>query len=161
LVHEFDHAEKRPPVGFAVATSDVDGIIRPCISAPVPSRMTLALPLPRRGVLQTRVAIVPRTARATPVRLRIGVSDDRIYETVTEQTVEQTAGAWISLRADLSPYAGWKWSLFYRPEGITWRVVLAADATNSAPATVLWGAPEIVTDSLSAREYAARRQRLR
>ena len=62
---------------------------------------------------------------------------------------------------DLSAYAGWKWSLFYRPDRTIWHLVLATDPVDGAPATLLWGTPEIVTDAASAREYAARRQRLR
>ena len=64
-------------------------------------------------------------------------------------------------RADRSAYAGRKWSVFYRPERIVWRLVLAADATETAPATVVWGQPQIETDTESAREYMARRQRLK
>jgi hypothetical protein len=58
-------------------------------------------------------------------------------------------------------YAGWKWSLFYRPDRIVWRLVLAADAVDNAPPTVLWGEPQVETDMSSAREYIARRQRNR
>jgi hypothetical protein len=163
LIHEMDRAEKRPPGGFAIAMQQVDGVARPVIAAAVPSRLTLALPLPRHGVFHALVALAdgPPGARAAPVRLRVGVSDHRIYEGVKELILTPGTRTWIDLRADLSAYAGWKWSLFYRPDGITWRVVLAADATENVPATVLWGAPEIVTDTESAREYTARRQRLR
>jgi hypothetical protein len=95
------------------------------------------------------------------VRLRIGISDHRIYEGLKEVILTPRNGSWLDLRVDLSAYAGWKWSLFYRPEQIIWRVVLAADAMDSVPATVLWGAPEILTDRRSAREYSARRLRMR
>jgi hypothetical protein len=163
LLRELDQADKRPPAGFVVAEHEVGGVVRPAISATVPSRLTIALPLPRRGIFHAFVALAegPAGAPAAAVRLRIGVSDDRIYEGLTELTLAPGQRTWMDLRADLSAYAGWKWSLFYRPDGITWRVVLAADATDTVPATVLWGSPEIVTDMKSAREYAARRQRLR
>jgi hypothetical protein len=158
-----DRADQRPAGGFTIAVHQIDGVPRPAIAAAVPSRLTLPLPLPRRGVFHAFVALAdgPPGATAAPVRLRVGVSDHRIYEGVTELMLAPGKSTWIELRADLSAYAGWKWSLFYRPERIIWRVVLAADATTSVPATVLWATPEIVTDTESAREYAARRQRLR
>ncbi|MGH9371214.1 MAG: hypothetical protein ACRD15_06755, partial [Vicinamibacterales bacterium] len=61
----------------------------------------------------------------------------------------------------LSAYAGFKWSLFYRPDRITWRVVLATDAVGSGSPRAIWGSPEIVTDHRSAREYVTRRRELR
>ena len=136
---------------------------RPAIAAPVPSRLTIALPLPRHGgVLRAFVALgeaAPGIVPA-PVRLRIGVSDHRIYEGLFERLLAP-GHTWSELRVDLSAYAGWKWSLFYRPERMTWRVVLATDATGAPPTNLFWGSPEIVTDSQAAREYSARRQRLR
>jgi hypothetical protein len=71
------------------------------------------------------------------------------------------AREWTDLRVDLSAYAGWKWSLFYRPDRIVWRLVLAADAVDNGTATVLWGEPRVETDTESAREYVARRRRMR
>src|SRR3954471_13880665 len=85
LVHEFDHADKRPAAGFAIADRDVDGRGLPVIVAPVPSRLTLALPLPRHAVLHVRAAFETTSPEPIPgVRLRVGVSDQRIYEGLTE-----------------------------------------------------------------------------
>ncbi len=163
LIREFDRADKRPADGFAIGEHQIHGVAHPAIVAAVPSRLTLALPLPRHGVFHAFVALAdgPAGTRAAAVRLRVGVSDHRIYEGLTELILVPGERTWMDLRADLSAYAGWKWSLFYRPDRVTWRVVLAADATDSVPATVLWASPEIVTDTKSAREYAARRQQLR
>jgi hypothetical protein len=163
LIRELDHAEQRPPHGFAVAEHRLDGVVRPVIVAVVPSRLTLPLPLPRHGVFRALVALSdpPPGVRAAAVRLRVGVSDHRIYEGVTEAILPPGEQTWMDIRADLSAYAGWKWSLFYRPDRTTWRVVLAADATDNVPATVFWGMPEIITDTMSAREYSARRQKMR
>jgi hypothetical protein len=157
-----DRADRRPPTGFAVADYQIGGVEHPAIAASVPSRLTVPLPMPRRGTLRAAVALAPSTAegRTEGVRLRVGVSDHRIYEGLAELVLTPGA-AWKDLSVDLSAYAGWKWSLFYRPERIVWRLVLAADAIDSVPATVLWGSPEIVTDTSSAREYVARRQRMR
>jgi hypothetical protein len=163
MVHELDRADQRPAASFTMGERTVEGISRPAIVAPVPSRLTFPLPLPRRGVFHAFVALAgqPAGTPVSAVRLRVGVSDHRIYEGVSELTLPADTRGWIDLRADLSAYAGWKWSLFYRPDSITWRVVLAADATGSPGGTVLWASPEIITDTRSAREYARRRQRLR
>lgn len=131
---------------------------RPAIAAIVPSRLTLALPVPRGGAFHAFAASAEPSA---PVRLRVGISDDRIYEGLAELMLVPGRRTWTELRVDLSEYAGWKWSLFYRPDRTMWHLVLGSDAVDGRPATLLWGAPEIVTDQASAREYAARRQRLR
>jgi hypothetical protein len=163
LIREVHRAEQRPPHGFAIAEHQLDGVVLPVIAAVVPSRLTLPLPLPRHGVFRALVALADPVPGGKPaaVRLRVGVSDHRIYEGVTEAILRPGERTWMDIRADLSAYAGWKWSLFYRPDRTTWRVVLAADATASGPATVFWGMPEIITDTTSAREYTARRQRMR
>jgi hypothetical protein len=163
LTREMDRAEQRPPGGFTLGDYRVGDTAYPAIAAAVPSRLTVPVPLPRHGILHAFVAHapLPDNTRAGTVRLRIGISDHRIYEALRELILTPSSGSWVDLRVDLSAYAGWKWSLFYRPEQVIWRVVLAADAMDSVPATVLWGTPEILTDTRSAREYSARRQRMR
>lgn len=160
LIREVDRAEKRPPIGFEISTREIDGQSRPSIVVPVPSRLTILLPLPRHGVLRALASLDP-TATQVPVRLRVGVSDDRIYERLTDVDLPPGNPHWIAVQTDLSAYAGWKWSLFYRPERIVWHVVLAADATGGTQSRALWGLPEIVTDLKSAKEYSERRQRFR
>jgi hypothetical protein len=160
LIREVDTAEKRPISGFEIATREIDGQVRPSIVVPVPSRLTIPLPLPRRGVLRAFASIDPGSS-AAPVRLRVGVSDNRIYEGLTDLDLPPGDRHWIPVHADLSAYAGWKWSLFYHPERVVWHLVLAADAIGGAPARALWGSPEIITDAEAAREYSARRQRFR
>jgi hypothetical protein len=163
LLREFDAAEKRPPTGFQIADRQIDGISRPSLVVAVPSRLTMALPLPRRGVLRAAAALEPTPADrpAASVRLRVGVSDDRIYERLTDVILTAGQRGWVDVRTDLSAYAGWKWSLFYHPDRVMWRVVLAADAIDGIAATAVWGSPEIVTDRDGAREYSERRQRFR
>jgi hypothetical protein len=163
LLREMDRADQRPPRGFSVGDYRIDNVAHPAIEAAVPSRLTVPLLLPRRGAFRAFVALAgaPAGQQTAGVRLRIGVSDHRIYEGLTELTLTPGHPGWMEIRTDLSAYAGWKWSVFYRPEQIVWRLVLAADTTDAVPATVLWGEPEIVTDTKSAREYVARRQRLR
>lgn len=160
LLREVDNAEKRPPHGFEIATLEIGGQPRPSIVVPVPSRLTIPLPLPRRGVLRAFASLDPNSVPAA-VRLRVGVSDNRIYERLTDIDLLPGDRQWIAVRTDLSAYAGWKWSLFYHPERIVWHVVLAADAMGGAPTRAVWGSPEIVTDTGAAKEYSARRHRFR
>jgi hypothetical protein len=155
LIKEFDRAEKRPAGQYAIADHLAGGTRRPSIVAPAPGRITWVLPLPRRGRLRTAlVALSP-----APVRVRIGVSDARIYEGLAEAVVTGMA-SWSMLTADLSPYAGWKFSLFYQPERLAWHVNVSLDAMGGAPARVALGTPEIVTDRAGAVEYAKRKLRL-
>jgi hypothetical protein len=163
LLREFDGAEKRPPVGFRIADRQIDGVSHPSLVVPVPSRLTIPLPLPRRGVLRASAALDPAVTDrpAASVRLRVGVSDDRIYERLTDVVLTPGHRGWVDVRTDLSAYAGWKFSFFYHPERVVWRVVLAADAIDGIPTTAVWGSPEIVTDRQGAKEYAERRMRFR
>ena len=162
LLREFDGADKRPAAGFQIANRQIGGVSRPSLVVPVPSRLTIPLPLPRRGVLRAAAALdMPNAAGAASVRLRVGVSDDRIYEHLTDVVLTSDQRRWIDVRADLSAYAGWKWSLFYHPDRVMWRLVLAADPIDGLPTTALWGSPEIITDRDGAKEYAERRMRFR
>jgi hypothetical protein len=96
-------------------------------------------------------------ANPAPTRFRIGVSDDRIYEALVDRTLTSAdAHEWTDIQADLSAYAGWKWSLFYRPERQRWRLVLSTDVVTGPPSQAVWGAPGIDADVESAKEYRAR-----
>ena len=78
LIHELPHADQRPLGQFALGEHQVAGVSRPAIAAPVPSRLTIALPLPgvecfarsshlerrRRGSCRPRC--VSASASATP-----------------------------------------------------------------------------------------------
>jgi hypothetical protein len=156
FIKEFDRAEKRPSAGYTLIDYRIEAVNRPSIDAPAPGRIIWELPLPRRGIFRAAVAI----DGAVPVRFRVGVSDNRIYEELATITVAG-AGTWTALQADLSAYAGWKWSLFYRPEHRRWRVVLSTDAIAGAPGRAIWGSPSIETDAPAAREYPPRRAALR
>ncbi len=151
FIREFSRADARPSAAFQI--TDRDG--RPSILAPAPGRMTWALPLPRRGRFEADVAVVGNV----PVRFRVGVSDDRIYEQLASLLVQPARG-WTQVSVDLSPYAGRKWSLFYRPDAITWHVVLSTDAVDGTAGSAIWGSPQVLTDRAGAIEYGARRRRL-
>jgi hypothetical protein len=153
LIKELDRAERRPAT-YAVAYSAAGGSALPAIAGPAPGRLTWTLPIPRGATFRARVA-----ASMAPIRVRVGVSDSRIYEQLASAAVAPGAD-WTVVTADLSAYAGWKLSLFYRPEGRPWRLNLSADAAGGRPAGVVWASPEIVASHASALEYAARRDRL-
>ncbi len=132
-----------------------DRIARPSIVMPVPARAIWSLALPRRGVFRAFVTLATDGHPSTSVRFRMGVSDDRVYEGLATCELQGEPG-WTELRADLSAFAGFKWSLFYRPDRVTWRVVLSTDAIGALPARAVWGSPEVLADARSAKEYARR-----
>jgi hypothetical protein len=146
LIKEFDRADVRPPSSVRVESRD-----RPLLAAPASSRIVWTLPLPRGGRFHAYASI----EGTGPVRFRVGVSDARVYEQLTD-VVAAAGSGWTEMTADLSAYAGFKWSLFYRPDRVSWRVNLSTDALGG-PATALWGAPEIDTDRSSVKEYRERR----
>jgi hypothetical protein len=150
FIHRFDRADQRPPETFAVAERQL-----PVIAAPVPGRISWTLPLPHDALLRTRVSVDGPAA----VRFRIVVSDDRVSENLVSSVASPGAG-WTDLTADLSEYAGRKWSVFYRPDSMEWHVTLSTDAI-SAPSHALWGAPEVITTRAGAKEYAERRLEFR
>jgi hypothetical protein len=156
FIREFDRAETSPAGSYALVVHTPSQTPHPSISAPVPGRIIWQLPLPRRGVFHALVAL----EGSAGARLRVGVSDDRVYEELARVRLTADRRDWTSLDADLSSYAGWKWSLFYRPDRIAWRVVLSADAIDGVPSRVVWGMPLITTDVGAAHEYAKRRAKL-
>jgi hypothetical protein len=156
LADQLDGAERRPPAGFDLTVHVVDGIARPAIVMPVPGRAIWSLRVPRNGVLRTFVALETSDGSGVGVRFRLGISDHRVSEILATRTVTGERG-WTELAADLSAFAGFKWSLFYRPDEITWRISLATDDMGSARTRALWGSPEILTDAQSARDYQKQR----
>ena len=153
FIKEATWAERRPPT-YSVESSAAGGSALPAIVGPVPGRLTWTLLMPRGARFRARVA-----ALDAPVGVRIGISDERVYERVFEATIAPGA-AWTALDVDLGAYAGWKLSLFYRPDQVRWRLVLSADAIGGVPARIAWGTPEIAAARADALEYAERRVRL-
>ena len=158
LLREFERGDKAPPRGFELVTHQEE-IARPAIAVPVPSRLTIPLPLPKGGMLRAALA-VDSANPAAAARFRVGVSDHRIYEALDGIVVAADRRGWVELQTDLSAYAGFKWSLFYRPDRVIWRVVLATDAVGPAPARAFWGTPEVLAARSNVREYVVRRERL-
>ncbi len=154
FIKEFHRAEARPDGAFAIAAHLAGATARPAITGPAPSRIIWVLPVPRHSRFRAEVA-----ASEAPVRVRMGVSDARIYEQLAEVTVHPDAG-WTTLEADLSSYAGWKFSLFYRPDSRQWRLNLSMDASSGTPGRIAIGSPVIVASRDDALEFTRRRARL-
>jgi hypothetical protein len=161
LIKVLDHAELRPSsASFQLAEHTFAGQPRASIVVPVPSRITWPTAIPRRATLGLDAAAVPRGGGVAAVRVRIGISDDRVYEALAERTILTDTAAWTPIAVDLSPYAGRKFSLFYQPDGRTWRLVLAADVAEGA-ADLYWGNPGIDTDAAAARDFTRSRAQTR
>ncbi len=157
LLREIDHAETRPAGGtFEIAEHTLGSGTATSLSVPAPSRIIWTLRFPRRATFHAQIA-APALPPGGIVTFRVGVSDDRIYERVAQAAVTGATAGWTPLGADLSAYAGWKWSLFYRPESHPWRLVLSAD-TNGVTTRALWGSPGIDTDRARAREFARQKR---
>ena len=134
LIHEMDRADKRPPGGFAIAMQQVDGVARPVIAAAVPSRLTLALPLPRHGVFHALVALADGPPVRGPHRFVFvsASSDHRITTGVKELILTPGTRTWIDLRADCPPTADEVESILSSGWD-HWRVFLAADQRRTYP----------------------------
>ena len=152
-------AERRPagsPIEAAERT--LAGRSKPTLVVPAESRLTFALPIPHRATLRFYAA-VPGGGGDASIVFRAGISDDRFYQTLVEQTVTSADGAargWIALAADLSRFAGRQLSLFYHPDARRWRIVIATHVTGGSPGEAWLGEPAIVTDVESARDYFRR-----
>ncbi len=114
---------------------DVRGAIR-CVT---PARISWTIPIPRRARLSTAVMLV--AGQGVTANFYIG---ERTWErlfTATLSASHADAASWHPVVIDLSGYAGFQWSLFYRPSETPWRLNFYADP---APEGVLaWAAPTI------------------
>jgi hypothetical protein len=149
-------AAEKLPVGssFEIADYAAGGVPRPSIVAPAPSRLTWTLRLPARGAFHATLHVRSDTTADHTVAFRVGVSDQRVYEGLAHALLSSANTGWTPISADLSRYAGRKWSLFYRPDAHEWRLILSVDAPGGFPARAVWGAPAIATDVASARAFA-------
>jgi hypothetical protein len=106
-----------------------------------PVRVIWTARLPERAWIDTAVMLTAGSGATA----RIGVSDLRLYEGLTRIELKASAGgmpdAWHDVRVDLHRYAGWQWSVFYRPSETEWRLIFSADATPEG--TIAWARPMI------------------
>jgi hypothetical protein len=115
------------------------------------SRITWSLRLPARAVLHAWLAAeTDCPARAARTGFRVGISDGRVYEDLLVKpvtAVEPHALHWEPVTIDLRAYGGFKWSLFYHPSRITWRIAFnTAPLGNVSPDCLprpFWGAPAV------------------
>lgn len=160
LIRSFGDAEKRPVSGsFVLDQHTLSGTMRASIGVPVPSRVIWTTPVPRKATLNV-LAGVAASDSPSVVRFRVGISDHRVYEALVERTISAVGGAdsgWSSVAVDLSAYAGRKWSIFYRPDRVEWRLVLSTDAIEGTGTRAVWGEPGIDTDLRSARQFFQQR----
>jgi hypothetical protein len=153
LLKTSDRAEKRPAGGrFEVAERSCGGVPVAGIDVPVPSRVIFRSNFPARARLVTIPSLDGPPGAAA--EFRIGISDRRTYETLLTRTI--TAGTCTpesAMAVDLSVYAGWQWSLFYRPDERTWELILGVSVTAGAPTAAAWGAPRVESDSAAVRAF--------
>lgn len=156
LLKQIGHAETRPlNATIQLGEHTFGGRSRASLVVPVPSRITWTEPLPLRGVLRVDAA-VPDEEGPAVVRFRLGISDDRTYETLVERDIasgDSSREGWTPLGADLSGYAGRKFSLFYHPDRLRWRIVLGVYPVSGATSLAYWGAPGIEADGDAARLF--------
>jgi hypothetical protein len=113
--------------------------LRVALRCETPARISWTIPIPRQARLSTAVMLLD--GRGVTAHFYIG---ERTWEELFRITLSGTnadARAWHPVVIDLSGYAGWQWSLFYRPSEHPWRLNFYADP---APAgTLAWAAPTI------------------
>ena len=159
LLSTFPRAEKRPAGGaFAVQEHTLHGQSRTSLIVPGNSRIIWTTPVPHRATLELHAA-VPEEHGPASVEVRIGISDERVYNTLAEWVVssaETASKGWTPITADLSDYAGRKMSLFYRPDERHWRIVIGTRPVSGSPSHVYLAEPGIRSDNEGAREFMKR-----
>lgn len=157
LLESLDRTERRPlGATFPVVPITLGGETHRAVVALGGSRITWEVRLPRRATLQVFVGLKEEawSIEGDGVLFRIGIGEGRIpYEELVNFVVNPYGRAedrrWIPLTVDLSHYSGFKWSLFYHPDRLLWRLVFntnigipgGVDSRGDMP---LWGEPRIL-----------------
>ena len=150
LLAELPRAERR-------AAGDADVLVRPdvvgasgnarlAIVMRAPARVIWLVRLPTHPHIHTALSLAPEPDGnlGSGVTARVGISDGRSYDQpFLLKVTPDPSGAvvWHDVDIDLGAYAGWQWSLFYRPSEITWRINFSADLAPSG--TLAWARPSI------------------
>ena len=153
FVKEFDRAERRPADGYRMTS---ESVARSSGHPSTDPRLDVSSGRCRYPTAARFVRSSPVSGGA-PVRFRVGVSDERIYEELAEVTV--AAGI----------AAGRRWTPISRLRGLEVEPILSAGPRRVAgdpqrrrrgrgAERVVWGSLQITTDPSSAREYAERRR---
>ncbi len=141
LIHDLSSARRQPEGAVRADVITIGDASTPALLMPAPSRVTWPVRFSQRVNLDASVALTADAAGAPAgVTLRIGLSDDRWYNEILRVKIDPVAAgaapAWQPIRVDLSPFSGWKFSLFYRPSRIAWKLIVNADATPGG--TLAW-----------------------
>lgn len=122
LLAELGRAERR--AGGDVATAITQDVVtvaadaRPALVAHAPARITWTTRLPEGAALETALVQLPGTSGAT---VRIGLAADRAFDEVLNVEPGPT---WSPQVIDLRRFSELKFSLFYQPRLIEWRLVV-------------------------------------
>ena len=141
-----------------LAEHTVSGQARASLAIPVPGRVIWTTALPRRAGLRLDAAVGGDSPDSV-ARLRVGISDERVYESLLEKEIASGDSArygWTQVLVSLARYGGPQFSLFYRPDGRQWRIILSADPVAGQPRVVYIGRPGIDTDADGARRFFKR-----
>ena len=116
------------PASLREAVVVIGGVSVPALLMTSPARLTWDVRFSERAELVASIALAPSgdVAVRQGVVVRLGLSDGRTYDELLRTRLASDA-VWQDIRLDLSPYSGWKWSLFYQPSRITWRLIVNAD----------------------------------
>lgn len=140
LLAELGKAERRAGGDVTTAITQnvvtVGGDARPALVAIAPARITWTTVLPEHARLETAVAQATDVPGAT---VRIGLAADRAFDEVLNV---EAARAWMPQVIDLRRFSEVKFSLFYQPRFLTWRVVV--NVTGPAGAGVALARPVLV-----------------
>ena len=156
LLDTLDQAERRPfGAAFDVAPVTLRGETHRAVAPPGASRITWDLHLPDRAVFQVLVALKEEawTTEGDGVYFRISIAEGRTQEDLLARVVnpygQPDDRRWIPLTVDLGGHSGFKWSLFYHPRRLLWRIGLHTNA--GVPGSVdtrgdmpLWAEPRIL-----------------
>ncbi len=153
LLDQLGAAEKQPvhaPAdAFQVVAAAANGRARRSLSVRVPARVTWTVRIPRHATLRAAVAAEGRASAPVAVRFRVVISDGRVSEELMAPVVVAASTradrGWVPLVVDLSGYAGWQWSLFYRPSSRPWRLSFTAEPLAPLTGEIrgLWDTPDI------------------
>jgi hypothetical protein len=148
LLETLPAAERRAaiPIDVAVHIDLVGpgGDPRPAIVMATPARVIWSTRLPLRARLETAIMLVDdgHGLKSASAAARIGISDNRRYDQLAIVALDSssaTSHTWQPVSIDLGSYAGWQWSVFYRPWEKTWRLIFSADGESGG--RIAWARP--------------------
>jgi hypothetical protein len=134
LIVRLPQAERRSPgvleQAIRVEAAGPPDDRRAALVIDAPARVTWSERLGAHARLRAAAVLVQGDGPEAGVTLRIGVSDDRVYDVLFSRRFDAAGGAdaWTPIDVDLSDYGGWQWSVFYRPWETAWRINVSVDA---------------------------------